>query len=84
MGYIKNFELEHGFWSLEEKYVCKDCFGDYAIQKFIEEVAESKVCDYCGRSSKKDNIAAPINDVIIFILEGINTEWGDPNNEGVG
>jgi len=84
MGYIPDIRIEHDFRSQGDKYVCIECFGDYAIQEFIEKFAESKKCDYCKKSSKKHNIAANINDVILFILEGVETEWGDPNNEGVG
>jgi len=72
-----------GYYNVADKYVCSKCFDDYAICKFINENAVEKVCDYCGNESS-DAIAAPLEDVVEFVLKGIRTEWGDPNNEGVG
>lgn len=71
-----------GYYPTGEKYVCSDCFGDYAIKSFIEAQAVSTKCNYC-RTESSEPIAANMDDVIEFILDGISTEWGDPNNEGV-
>ena len=84
MGRVKDFLIDHEFHPLSEKYVCSDCIEDYALKKFILENAESNECSYCGKQNRHSKIAADINEAIKFILEGINTEWGDPNDEGVG
>lgn len=75
-------ELARGFYPVGDKYACENCFDDYAICEFIKANADEKECGYCGRRSTEP-IAAHIDGVIEFILEGIKTEWGDPNNEGV-
>jgi hypothetical protein len=79
MGIAKEL-FESGISSPGEKYVCWKCFGDYAIQEFIKNEAKYLSCDYCERTSSREPIAAHINDVIGFILDGIETEWGDPAN----
>lgn len=87
MGAVKHLmEMEEarGFYSPPQKYVCSDCFGDYAIKDFIGEESTSRFCDYCGKRSRRTLIAAPLDSVIEFIMEGIRSEWGDPNDEGVG
>jgi len=86
MGLMKEFlieQQERGYYYIGDKYVCSKCFDDYAICNFIERNAQKPVCDYCGNSSSDKLIAAPIDDVIGLIVEGIEFEWGDPNNEGV-
>jgi hypothetical protein len=76
-------EEARGFYTPPEKNVCSNCFGDYAIKEFIQEESTSGFCDYCGKR-KRTLIAAPLESVIEFIMEGIRSEWGDPNDEGVG
>jgi hypothetical protein len=86
MGYYKNKyieESERGWASVGEKYVCCDCLDDYALKDFIRDNAVSRVCSYCGRRSKRRLIAAHADDVIEQINEGITTEWGHPDDEGV-
>lgn len=63
-----------GYYPTGEKYVCSDCFGDYAIKSFIEAQAVSTKCDYCHTESSEP-IAANMDDVIEFILDGISPEW---------
>lgn len=60
-----------------ERYVCSDCFGDYAIKAFIEDNAVETRCTYCGRTSDSP-ISAHFSEVFKFILEGIEPEWEDP------
>jgi hypothetical protein len=64
---------------MAEKYVCTKCFSDYAIKEFIEENAFSNKCSYCPNESDEP-IAAPLEKVIDFIREGIETEWDNPVN----
>lgn len=85
MGFAKSLweqEQNQGFYFVGDKYVCADCFGNHAIRKFIDNNAEAQTCSYCGSSSSQP-IAAHIDKVMAFILEGIEFEWGDPDNEGV-
>ncbi len=84
MERLKEFLTEHDFYSLSDTYVCSRCFEDYGLKEFISENAEYEECSYCGKWSKKKDIAIHINDLIIYLLECIHTEWGDPNDEGVG
>ncbi len=76
-------EEARGFYTPPEKNVCNDCFRDYAIKEFIREEPTSKFCDYCGKK-RRTLIAAPLENIIEFIMEGIASEWRDPNDEGVG
>lgn len=66
-----------------DKFVCENCFDDYAVVEFIRlEVVEDK-CDYCETDSSSEAIAAPIREVARFIRDGIETEWADPADEAV-
>lgn len=85
MGRAKEYyysQLDRGYFDIGEKYVCSNCFDDYAISDFIKEIVEKKKCDYCGRKSSKP-IAAPIDEVLELIMNGIHSEWGHPEDEGV-
>ena len=64
---------------MADKYVCAECFSDYAIKEFIEQNAVDEKCSYCSNQSDKP-IAAPLEELIEFIREGIETEWDDPVN----
>lgn len=84
MGILKSFIEEHGYIPNSDTYVCSRCFEDYGIKAFINENAEYNECSYCGKWPRKKKIAIHIDDLIDFILECICSEWGDPNDEGVG
>jgi hypothetical protein len=80
MGYAKEQWMRRtalGYGDVPDKYVCADCFEDYAIREFIKENAVEKECSYCRRKSKAP-IAAKLEIVVDFICQGINTEWEDP------
>lgn len=64
---------------MPDKYVCADCFDDYAIKEYIRGNAENNECSYCGNTSDL-TISANFNAVLGFIIEGIETEWEDPAN----
>lgn len=64
---------------MPEKYVCADCFSDYAIKAFIEDNAVETYCSYCGKTSDSP-ISVHFSDLFGFILEGIESEWEDPAN----
>lgn len=75
--------LDRGWFSLGDKYVCDECFNDYALEAFVREHACSTECDYCRRTSKRSPIAADIDEVVEFIDKGILADWSHPDNEGV-
>ena len=66
-----------GYGDVPDKYVCADCFEDYAIKEFIKENAVEKKCSYCSKKSKVP-IATELEIIVDFICQGINTEWEDP------
>lgn len=68
-----------GYNDVPDKYVCAQCFDDYAIREFISENAVEKTCSYC-HSKSDEPIAASLVDVVDFICEGINAEWDNPVN----
>ncbi len=59
--------------------MCPDCIDDYAIQEFIRNNAVENECSYCAKSSDQE-IAAPLDEVVDFMLDGISSEWDDPAN----
>jgi len=73
-------QCELGYSSVGEKFVCPECFEDYAIRAFIEAHASSEVCSYCGKNDDQP-IAAHMDDVLPFLAEGINFEWNMPEAE---
>ncbi|MBN1495373.1 MAG: hypothetical protein JXA07_01300, partial [Spirochaetes bacterium] len=86
MGRVKEDyyeQVDRGYFNIDDKNVCADCFYDYSIINFIKDNAGHKKCDYCGSISEVP-IAAEMNDVLAIIMEGIFSEWGDPSDEGIG
>lgn len=71
-----------GYYPVGDKHVCDRCFEDEYIKEYIRGQAQATKCDYCHRRSRK-LIAAPMDDVIEYIIDCVSTEWGDPDNEGV-
>lgn len=66
----------------DDKYICDSCFEDYAIKDFIRSQVTELQCDYCDRTDDEP-IAALVDEVYDFIVEGIETQYTDPNNAGV-
>lgn len=81
--YMARVELQ-GFNCQVEKYVCFNCIENYAISDFIRSNAKGHHCNYCGREDEEMCISVHLEDVMEVILDGISSEWGDPNDEGVG
>ncbi len=46
--------------SYPDKFVCSNCFDDDHLKAFIDDTVESRRCSYCGKVSRRKNIAAPI------------------------
>jgi len=44
-------QCELGYSSVGEKFVCPECFEDYAIREFVVAHASSEECSYCGKSA---------------------------------
>lgn len=85
MGFYKNLQdsqSPYGFLYMGDKYVCSNCFSDYAIKKFIKDYADEEICSYCGTRSK-ETIAAHLSEVIKFVMEGIISEYSDPDDENM-
>lgn len=85
MGGYKNqqiIEWDQG-WSSSDKHVCADCLNDKALASSVQGAAESLDCDYCGQHSNSVLIAAPVDVLLDAITEGLRTEYGHPDNEGV-
>lgn len=66
-----------------QTYVCKNCFSDKAIQRYITANAVANECYYCGRISKYRDIAAPLDVIIALIHRCVEREWADANEEGI-
>lgn len=60
---------ERGWTTAGDGYVCPEC-------------AEELRCDYCGRSSDVP-IAAPVDELVDVVHDGLASEYGDANEEGV-
>ena len=75
-------QMEEGWSSIGEKYVCPQCFGDYAIKEFIMANAVANDCSYCEETAT-EALAARMDDVLSFIAEGLHREYEDPV-KGVG
>jgi hypothetical protein len=58
--------MNHG----EQRFVCMDCFADYAIRAFVNSRAESRWCSYCLQESDR-KIGARIGIVLEFIRKGL-------------
>ena len=74
MGDVDEFE----FFSTapaEGCFVCAGCIDDIDIKAFIESEADTLTCDFCGRKSRTRPIAAPLEEVVLFILEAVEREY---------
>jgi HEPN/RES N-terminal domain 1/RES domain len=65
-----------------DKFLCADCFDDGHVKAFIEDSAARRRCTYCGKRSQKNNIAAPVDDVIERLFEAISRCYGDAWTSG--
>jgi hypothetical protein len=76
-------QVRRGYYYVGDKYVCKNCFSDTAIKRYIHLYATNKKCDYCGRKTKSKFISVPTDDIVGLIVRCIEHEWGDPNDERI-
>ena len=76
-------EIEgRGYSSNQGKTVCWNCFNESGIQKYIKTNYSSNHCSYCKKNGEKV-IACEFDSLVGHILRSINSEWGDPSNEGL-
>ena len=84
MGRIKSYIAEQdalGF-SARSTFVCTGCIEDKALKQFIKQNGNKEnECSYCVNQRKRQTIS--FNDFMEFFIRGLNSEWSDPNNEGV-
>jgi len=59
-----------------DRYVCAFCLEDSALKAFVRENVSRYRCDYCGR--RRPSVKA--DEVVELIVEGLRTEYEDPNN----
>jgi len=75
-------ESEKGFRS-RDTWVCTSCIGDDALKRYIRRNGEQEhACSYCDEESRGRK-AVPFDVFVTRVLEGLQSEWGDPNDEGV-
>jgi hypothetical protein len=71
-------EEARGWWSVQNKFVCAECFEDKFLQEFVAQNAEASKCAYCGWTAEEITgevgalIAAPFDSVMKIIAGGFN------------
>lgn len=86
MGLLKNsvmIEQERGYYSIEDKQICLNCFGNKSLQSYIRKHATTKKCDYC-KQKYSENVCININQVIMKINQSLNNYYIDPTNLLIG
>lgn len=73
---------ERGWTTAGDGHVCAECVEDYALAEHIAAHAVEPSCDYCGRSGGEP-IAAPVDELVAQVHDGLASEYGDVNDEGV-
>jgi hypothetical protein len=84
VGYIKSRlieEQERGFRSVGYRFACPDCVGERALSTVVREAADSPRCDYCETASASGSIAMSVDSLLQVIMDGLNSEYGDPAEE---
>jgi hypothetical protein len=83
VGFYKNLQIEQqemGFSAPLGYSVCDACLADDAIREFIQSEASACECSFCGRC-ERGPIAANAHDVLVFMSQGLRTEWSDAESE---
>lgn len=71
-------------WASVDKDVCAGCLSDAALAAAVDEAANAEECSYCGRRGDGAPVAAAVDIVLDAVVLGLRTEYGDPDDEGVG
>jgi hypothetical protein len=61
-------------------YVCARHFDEDFVVKWITDSAVAKECDVCARKSDRP-IAAPTDDLVDLIRDGLETDWEDETQQ---
>ena len=80
MGVMKDRlirEQDQGWRFMDAAFACKECVEEPFLKRWVPQHASEQDCTYCGRSSRKTPLAAPVNDLFAFINEGLRTEYED-------
>lgn len=83
MGSAKDEMLEWGAFGLrlgKDGRVCKDCVCDPGLADFITQNPSETFCDYC-QTTWQVPVACRLSDLVKFMAEVIQEEWGDPTTE---
>jgi hypothetical protein len=81
VGHMKNRmeQQDAQGWNFTEGWVCENCVNDYALKAEIESASEDEnECTFCGSSP-----AADLDVLLEAFMDGIWSEYGDANDEGV-
>jgi HEPN/RES N-terminal domain 1/RES domain len=62
--------------------VCADCVGDQGLKDFVAAHANTAECSFCGAKSK-DDIAAPLDELVEHMLSCLARDYDDPDNAGM-
>ncbi|MGH1450175.1 MAG: HEPN-associated N-terminal domain-containing protein [Pseudomonadaceae bacterium] len=82
MGIAKRMweeEMERGYSTVQDTYVCTGCFGDEGLKKFVRQNSQLGKCSYCKRRRR----VCHLNQLIEHIMTSVRLEWGHPANEGL-
>jgi hypothetical protein len=82
MGLAKERMLQEDAqgWSFTDQHVCAAYVDDDALQAAISGAEDAAVtCDFCGRTP-----AADLDVLLEAFVNGLRTEYGDADDEGVG
>ena len=87
MGRAKEWMMEQdaqGFISKGTR-VCQDCIEDEFLRRLIKEEGDdsNRECSYCGQVPE-NRVTLSFDAFMRHVLNGIESEWGEPNDEGVG
>ncbi|MGH6871087.1 MAG: HEPN-associated N-terminal domain-containing protein [Rhizomicrobium sp.] len=62
--------------------VCSSCFYDDGLKAFVDGLADSNECSFCGTVSDQD-IAAPLDEVVEHIRTSLERYFDNPDNAGM-
>jgi hypothetical protein len=77
MGYWKNRQIaegEQGWRFIDDRFVCADCWDDYALKHVVRDNLAARKCSYCGRRGRRP-LAAELNHILTVIGQGLRSEW---------
>lgn len=79
MGHAKQTMIEQSEqgWSFTDKFVCRECVDDYALEKALASEEEPQgACSFCRQSP-----ASPLDVLMRVFVDGLRNEYNDVNAE---